>query len=90
MKIEILNQNGTTHLKLEAELLPIVIDALVGFIFYRLSLYDESILSLKVNVDDKPVENIQMWLMKLAPEAIDTFQQFQLIDQVEDIIKNNN
>ena len=90
MKIEILNQNNTTHLKLEAKRPPIVIDALVGFLFDRLSSYDESILSLKVNVDDKPAGNIQMWLMKLAPEAINTFKQFKLIDQVEDIIKNNN
>ena len=90
MKIEILNQNGTTHLKLEAKLPPIVIDALMGFIFDRLSSYDESILSLKVNVDDKPAGNIQMWITKLAPEAINTFQQFQLINEVEDIIKSNN
>ena len=89
MKIEILNQNGTTHLKLEAKL-SIVANALIGFIYERLSSYDESILSLKVNVDDKPAGNIQMWITKLAPEAINTFQQFQLIDQVEDIIKNNN
>ena len=89
MKIEILNQNGTTHLKLEAEL-SIVANALTGFIYERLSSNDESILSLKVNVDDKPAGNIQMWIMKVAPKAINTFKQFQLIDQVEDIIKNNN
>ena len=90
MKIEILNQDGTIHLKLEAKLPPIVIDALMGFIFDRLSSNDESILSLKVNVDDKPAGNIQMWLMKLAPEATNTFKQFKLINQVEDIIKSNN
>ena len=89
MKIEILNQNGTTHLKLEAEL-SIVANALTGFLYERLSSNDESILSLKVNVDDKPAGNIQMWLMKLAPEAINTFKQLQLIDQVENIIKSNN
>ena len=89
MKIEILNQNSTTHLKLEAEL-SIVASALTGFIYERLSSNDESILPLKVNVDDKPAGNIQMWITKVAPGAINTFKQFQLIDQVEDIIKNNN
>lgn len=89
MKIEILNQNGTTHLKLEAEL-SIVANALTGFMLERLSSSDESILSLKVNVDDKPTGTIQMWLMKLAPGAINTFKQFKLIDEVENIIKNNN
>ena len=89
MKIEILNQDNTTHLTLEAKL-SIVANALTGFIYERLSSYDESILSLKVNVDDKPAGNIQMWLEKIAPEAINTFHQSQLIDQVEDIIKNNN
>ena len=89
MKIEILNQNNTTHLKLEAKL-SIVASALTGFIYERLSSNDESILPLKVNVDDKPAGNIQMWITKVAPEAINTFKQFKLIDQVEDIIKNNN
>ena len=89
MKIEILNQNDTTYLTLEAKL-SIVANALTGFIFERLASNDESILSLKVNVDDKPAGNIQMWITKLAPEAINTFHQSQLIDQVEDIIKSNN
>ena len=89
MKIEILNQDGTTYLTLEAKL-SIVVNALTGVIFDRLSSNDESILSLKVNVDDKPAGNIQMWLMKLAPEATNTFKQFKLINQVEDIIKSNN
>lgn len=89
MKIEILNHDNTTYLTLEA-ISPIVINALVGFIYERLSSNDESILPLKVNVDDKPAGNIQMWIAKVAPEAINTFKQFQLIDQVEDIIKSNN
>ena len=89
MKIEILNQNDTTHLKLEAEL-SIVASALTGFIYERLSSNDESILPLKVNVDDKPAGNIQMWITKVAPGAINTFKQFKLIEQVENIIKSNN
>ena len=89
MKIEILNQNNTTYLTLEA-ISPIAVNALTGFILERLSSSDESILPLKVNVDDKPTGTIQMWIIKLAPEAINTFRQSQLINQVEDIIKSND
>lgn len=90
MKIEILNQDGTIHLTLEATISQIVINALTGFIFDSLASNDDSILPLKVNLDDRPAGNIQMWLMKLAPEAIHTFRQFQLINKVEDIIKSQN
>lgn len=90
MKIEILNQNGTTHLTLEAIEISTIINAFVGFILDRLASKDDSILPFKVNVDDKPAGNIQMWLAKLAPDAINTFHQFRLLDEVEDIIKSNN
>lgn len=90
MKIEILNQNSTTYLTLEAIPPIVVINALTGFIFDRLASNDESILPLKVTIDDRPAGNIQMWLTTLDPEAINTFHQFKLINQVEDIIKSNN
>lgn len=77
MKIEILNQDDTTYLTLEA-ISSIVLNALTGFILDRLASNDESILSLKINLDDRPAGDIQMWIVKLAPEAINTFHQFQL------------